>query len=245
MRKGAALLITCLVLLLIAGNYFIFTAGEPKPDRISAQVIRSIDGDTLETDKGTVRLLNINTPERKEAYYEEARSFMGQFANQSVELEITGNEKYGRLLGRVYAPDYVNLVLVKEGLAHIFLVEESELTSFVNAQKSAQASQKGMWRHSLYYGCIKASIDSHKEVVSLIKLCDVNVVGWTLKDETTNTYSFSNDFSESITLYSAKGTNSESSLYWGRGSAWNDDRDSIFIRDTKGTLVYFDQYGYP
>ena len=44
--------------------------------RTSVFIERIIDGDTIESDIGNIRLLGINTPERGEKYYNEARDFL-------------------------------------------------------------------------------------------------------------------------------------------------------------------------
>ncbi len=241
-KKSAALFITLLIVVVAFGNYLFFS--EKANSREKVVIVRVIDGDTLETDTGmTIRLLNVNTPEKKEAYYAEAKSFTEQLINRSVEIEIAGTEKYGRTLGRIYAPYYFNLALVENGFAHTLLVSDEETKTFAKAEENARLKEKGIWRHSYAYGCLKGTINSKKELVSLIKTCNVSVIGWTVKDETTHSYSFRKDFS-SIDLFSQKGTDGDNSIYWGRGNVWNDDRDSLFIRDTKGDLVYFYQYGY-
>lgn len=242
MKKAGALIITFFVIALIAGDYLFFNSHVTK--RQTVIVARVIDGDTFETSDGTtVRLLNVNTPEKKEAHYAEAKAFTEQLVNRSVEIEPAGTEKYGRLLGKIYAPNYFNLALVREGLAHTLLVGDDEAKLFSEAESQARMEEKGIWRHSKDYGCLKGTIDSTKEVVSLIKICNISVVGWTVKDETTHSYTITRDFS-TLSLFSAKGVDNDNGRYWGRGSIWNDNRDSLFIRDTHGDLVYFYQYGY-
>src|SRR3972149_7497913 len=64
-------------------------------------VERAIDGDTIETEIGNIRLLGINTPERGESYYNEAKAFLAsRIFNKTVELEFVGEriDKYNRTL---------------------------------------------------------------------------------------------------------------------------------------------------
>ena len=49
----------------------------------SVFVTRVIDGDTIETENSTIRLLGINTPERGKEYYGEAKDFLKQIENKS------------------------------------------------------------------------------------------------------------------------------------------------------------------
>ena len=56
---------------------------------------------------------------------------------ETIEMEITGKDIYNRYLSRIYTPEYLNLKLVSLGLASKFLVQDSELKLFANAEKEA------------------------------------------------------------------------------------------------------------
>src|SRR3989338_8949420 len=102
-------------------------------------VSKVIDGDTLELETGErVRLLGINTPEKGQPYNQEAAEKLKQLVEgKSVQLEQDTNDKdqYGRLLRYVYVgKTFVNLELVKEGYASVYVVppnrnHEAELRS--------------------------------------------------------------------------------------------------------------------
>src|SRR3989304_8615709 len=82
--------------------------------RTTATVTRVIDGDTFEISTGDeVRMLNINTPERGQYYYQEAKNALKiLIENKTVELErdAEGTDRYGRLLRYVFVDDkFVNL----------------------------------------------------------------------------------------------------------------------------------------
>ncbi len=244
MNKKLAFFLSLSITILLAGDYYFFTA---KETRNFEQVVvgRVIDGDTLELEDGrVVRLLNINTPEKKEFGYFEALAFLQEYENSTIELEVTGTEKYGRLLGRVYAPDYLNLEIVRRGLGHTLLVTDADLEAFDKAQKEAIEAGEGIWENSPDYGCLTGEINKKEEYVRLERRCDVNINGWTIKDETTRKYTLGDTDASSFYLYSDKGTNTREARYWGRGSVWNNDRDSIFIRDAQDGLVFYDSYGY-
>ncbi len=243
MEKKYALIVTALVLLLVAGNMIFFGFSERESERVI--VGRAIDGDTLELEDGRiVRMLNINTPEKKEFGYEKALNFLKKYENSSVRLEITGTEKYGRLLARVYAPNYLNLEIVRLGLGHTLLVDDNERDLFNEAQEEAIEYGGGIWTHSPAYGCLRGEINKKDEYLRLERSCEVSINGWTIKDETTRKYRLEEISAKEFYLYSGKGTNTQDNLYWGRGSVWNDDRDSVFIRDDSGLLVFYDSYGY-
>lgn len=65
--------------------------------------------------------------------------------------------------------------------------------------------------------------------------------GWTLKDEADHTYTF-NAFtlnsSASVKVRTGEGTDTETDLYWGRGSAvWNNDGDTTFLHTAEGDFM--------
>ena len=95
---------------------------------------RVVDGDTFKTSDGrTIRLVNINAPEKDSPLSIQSKNRLKEYENKSVELEIVGTDKYDRLLARLYVPDYMNLKLVEEGLVSIFLVQSEERKLFAQA----------------------------------------------------------------------------------------------------------------
>lgn len=242
MEKKHALFISLLVTLLIVGNYLFFY--DFSSDREIVVVERVVDGDTLKLEDGrTIRLLNVNAPEKNRPLSDLAFDYLRGFENESVELETAGNDKYERTLGRVYAGEYVNLALVKLGFAHSFLVEESEFKEFRKAEEESREKELGIWEKSEEHGCLKAEINKKDEYVAIDNLCG-EIEGWSVKDESTRDFVFPKIDSQKIVLFSEKGVSNEEELYWGRGNVWNDDRDAIFVRDGDGFLVFYDSYGY-
>ena len=69
----------------------------------------------------------------------------------------------------------------------------------------------------------------------------VNMNGWQMKDEATHIYTFGNielDKDKSITIVSGEGTDSEDTLYWNlKTTVWNNDGDTVFLRDAEGKLA--------
>src|SRR3989344_14305 len=244
MEKKLAFFLAVRITFVLAGNYYFFSAEMEKGlERVI--VGRAIDGDTIELGDGrVVRLVNINTPEKGENGAGEALRFLQNYENSTVGIEITGIEKYGRLLGRVYAPEYLNLEIVRLGLGHEFLVNGGEIRDFWEAQREAIERGDGIWQTSDYYGCLQGEINKKDEYVTLERRCNVSIDGWTIKDETTHKYTVEDTGSETFYLYSGKGNATKESFYWKRGNVWNDDRDSIFIRDREGVIVFYDDYGY-
>lgn len=243
MRKVAALFVTFSIIVLVFGNYIFFSANVD--DREKAVVARAIDGDTVELEDGRhIRLLNINTPEKNEKGSDLAKENLEKLENKTVELEITETDKYGRWLARIYSPEYINLEQVRLGNARMFLVNEDEIEVFKNAQVEAFDSGRGIWKRSKYYGCLTAEINKKDEYVILERGCDVNLAHWTIQDESTKKYTLPNIKSSKFILYSSDGEDTKDALYWNKGNIWNDDKDSIFIRDSSSDLVFYSSYGY-
>ena len=89
------------------------------------EVVGVVDGDTLDLDNGErVRLSGINTPEKGECYYQEAKNKLSELVlNKKVYLEKDRSDrgKYGRLLRYIYVEDImVNYYLVGEGYARVY-----------------------------------------------------------------------------------------------------------------------------
>jgi endonuclease YncB( thermonuclease family) len=87
-------------------------------------VDRVIDGDTIESNGTSIRLLGINSPERGELLYEEATEFLESIIlKKNVTLEFTKEryDKYGRKLAYLYINSTnVNVELVTQGFANYY-----------------------------------------------------------------------------------------------------------------------------
>lgn len=127
------------------------------------------DGDTLKTADGEmVRLVGINAPEIPhpaqgkpvgEAFGEAARDRLDDLVKgETITLVIPmGRERdaYGRVLALVFPGDSpiqgrasANEVLVRDGLAHVFIMENGGfliVEAWVAAQGGAQRSELGVW----------------------------------------------------------------------------------------------------
>lgn len=90
-----------------------------------ANVVGIVDGDTIDValfgDIVRVRYIGVNTPERNETCYQEAKAANAALVeNQTVTLhkDQSNTDKYGRLLRFVYIGDvFVNAELVRTGYA--------------------------------------------------------------------------------------------------------------------------------
>jgi len=125
-KQKDVLVLALLIIALVVINYgwlddalsnFLNTSEQVHVDRI-------IDGDTIESNSTSIRLLGINSPERGEYFYEEAKEFLEQeILNKTVNLKY-GKErydKYQRVLAYVFLDNQnINLLLVENGLANIY-----------------------------------------------------------------------------------------------------------------------------
>ena len=71
----------------------------------------------------------------------------------------------------------------------------------------------------------------------------VSLSGWKIEDEgNKHTYTFpyyTLNSRSSVTVFTAKGTNTATKLYWGSDDPiWNNDGDTAYLYDNKGELVY-------
>lgn len=212
----------------------------------SVVVSRVIDGDTIEFEDGRIaRLVNINAPEKNTPYAMLSTSFLKNYENKSLNISVIGIDKYSRLLVKIYTPEYLNLNLVKEGLASTFLVADSETKKFKEAEQEAIKLEKGMWQHSKYYGCFKTKIYPEKEVVYFYNSCNVSLIGWTLKDESRKQYKFNLSPELEFQLFTFSGESNSTDLFWNsKSEVWNNDRDTLYLYDNEGKIVHFNYYGY-
>lgn len=246
MNRKYALLISILITSLLAVNFQIFSLLD-EPSLESVVVSKVIDGDTLKLDDGrTVRLANINTPEKSDINSADAVSFLKEYENLSIQIDVLGVDRYGRVLARAYSQSYLNLEVVSEGLGNKFLVNEEELKIFSQAEEEAILNEKGIWKKSSFYGCIDADIKEEDEFIILESKCGiVNFNGWKIKDESRKYLFLGNVSAEVLIIHTENGINNSTDIYWNSKShVWNNDRDTLYLFDSKNNIVYHYSYGY-
>jgi endonuclease YncB( thermonuclease family) len=115
------------------------------------------DGDTLNVRCGgrreRVRLLQIDTPERDEALYDEAGdALLALIAGREVELELGLEERddHGRLLAYVHAGgENLNLAMIRDGWSPYFdrYGAGRYPREFAAAERAARAAKRGIWQN--------------------------------------------------------------------------------------------------
>ncbi len=209
----------------------------------SATLLRVLDGDTIEIDSGPhVRLLGINTPEKKMPFSNESANFLKQFVGKKITLERDkeDTDKYKRKLRYIYYENrFLNLEILEQGLANSYytvgLKYEKEV---LNAEKQAKDLEIGIWTKSseICSDCIKLKeLNAKEEYFIIFNQCNYNCVldKWFVKDAGRNTFYLSNLSSGQEKTYESP-DNKE---------IWNNEGDRFFLFDNKGFLATF--YSYP
>lgn len=117
-------------------------------------VSRVIDGDTVRLSDGrTIRYIGMDTPERKEPFYQKARQRNAELViGKAVRLKVcpeNPRDKYGRTLAWVYAGDvFVNEALLREGLARVLIIPPCgtpKAGEFRRIEREARERKAGIW----------------------------------------------------------------------------------------------------
>ena len=225
-------ILVVLVIALIAINYSTVDNFLEKffNTRQTVNVERIIDGDTLEAHNQSIRLLGINTPERGEFLYQEAKDFLeAETLNKKVTLEFIGDryDKYGRLLAYVLLDEEnINVRMVENGLANYYFYSGKDRYSddLINA----------------WYQCIASEVNLCKKSTDICSQC-VNING-------DGDFILNNCFfSCNITNWQARGEGREKFIFSEKTLSPNEKAyfaldltntgGSLFLRDDEGKLV--------
>ena len=149
-----------------------FKAPAVLPLQTAPALVKILDGDTFVDGEGqTIRLLGIDTPEKGQAFSDEAagelRLLLAGNATLKYEFGKERTDRYGRLLAFVYADSvFVNERLIEDGLASAYFFEDQmaavEFQELCSAQKAALRERVGIWSlavakpESVYYGNSKS-----------------------------------------------------------------------------------------
>ncbi len=227
-------------------------------------VIDIIDGDTILTDIGKVRLLGINAPEMGQPCYKESKEFLKRILlGKEVILEFDKYKKdrYGRYLAWVWINDtLVNVLIVKKGYARIFLFGyERYRDEIINAEKYAYEFSNGcLWKKSKYFGCLKIIMfvydpkgDDYKnlngEFFEIKNVCNetITMKKWYIFDEANNMFiiNLKIDAYSSLRIHTGCGRNNETDVFLcSKKPIWNNDGDTLYLYDSEGKIVL--KYSY-
>ncbi len=139
----------------------------PPRTRTKAQVIAlalavaltlpvAVDGDTIQSGESFVRLVQINTPEKGDCYYEEATAYTHNFLKLKGKLVLTADknldsfDEYGRALGYLTKGNRnLNLELVKYGYAKPYFYKgmRGKYANLIEKYvRQAKAKRLGLWK---------------------------------------------------------------------------------------------------
>lgn len=259
-KKRQLILLIGLVILLFIINYSFLDKAlkEFLIDYETAIVKRVIDGDTFVIDNATsVRLLGINTPERGEIYYKEAKDFLENFSlNKTVGLEFgkEKKDKYGRTLAYVIIDNKnINLELVKNGFANFYFPSGKDIyyEKFKKAWEICIKEEKNLCEKTKNKcaECIELKeFDYKNQIIVFYDKCDFDceLTGWGIKDEGRKKFIFPK-FNlkkwKNVEIKVGEGKENETILFWkGEEYVWTKSGDSLFLRDKDGKLVLWKSY---
>jgi micrococcal nuclease len=116
----------------------------------------AVDGDTVRSRDSFVRLVQINTPEKGECYYEKATAYTHNFLKLKGKLVLTTDknldsfDEYGRALGYLTNGNRnLNLELVKYGYAKPYFYKgmRGKYANLIEKYaRQAKANRLGLWK---------------------------------------------------------------------------------------------------
>lgn len=144
-----------------------------------------VDGDTIDVQGvGRIRFVGVNTPERGQPGYQEAKDFVKSMClGKTVGLDIDDAkhyDKYGRTLAVVYAGNTnVNAELLKRGYAEVMYIPPSEFDPYSwagNTNYQIKKSNSNSASANYYIGN-KRSMKFHRpDCISVRKMSESNKV---------------------------------------------------------------------
>lgn len=225
------------IFLIVFSGVFYYHISEEKIILEELKVIRIIDGDTLELENNQkVRLLGINTPEKKKPFSKEATKYLeDKTLNKTISLENFGYDKYGRILGYIFIEnENINEEILRQGLATLYYYEKDNYyNSLKNAEEKARQNEVNLWKKSKNSNCLEIKEFRYEErnerckndeLLILENSCDYEI-NFILKDDATHIYEESIGANEVF----------EKSF----SCIWNDDGDSVYIYDDEGLVLFF------
>jgi len=174
-------------------------------------------------------LLGVNAPEKNMSFDIRATVFLRKMIqNKTVKVEAHGTGKYGRTLAYLFLDGKnVNKEMLSQGLATLYYYNPDKYyNSFVQAEKSARLSGKNYWKKSPDSKCIRVVLLKVTEPEKLIlkNRCDKKLSIY-IKDSARHTY------------YMTIKPDSEFTKTFSH--IWNNDGDTLYIRDAKGLLTFY------
>jgi len=257
-KKNIIILVSLIIALLVINYPFLDKALQKfLTNYESVKVERVIDGDTIKSQNQSIRLLGINSPEKGELYYTEAKEFLeNEILNKTVNLEY-GKErydKYQRVLAYVFLDNInINLKLVEKGFGNFYFPsgKDNYYNKFKDAWEECINNNLNLCENSVNKcsSCIELrELNVNNQRVILYNNCNFScdLTNWEIKDEGRKKFVFE-DFvlnsGDEVEIVIGEGINSDDRLYWsGEEYVWTETGDALFLRDEDGKLVLWESY---
>lgn len=228
-------------------------------------VTRIVDGDSIEVDLTgeitEVRLVAVNTPDQGECFADRAREHLDEsLLDRTVQLEIMGEDQFGRTLAHVFDGErHVNVELIEKGLALASTPGEDDpnATAILTAEDGAYGSKTGLWSPDacgpdrpppgVAIDTDRSAVDPpgrdednlEGETIAIFNGTTetIDLTGWLLRDESTR-HRFS--FPRSVILGPGESlavASSDTGWVPGDSPVWNNDGDMALLQLPDGTVV--------
>jgi micrococcal nuclease len=246
MKRDKFLLIF-LILIFIGLNYnsmngFLIKTYENK-EMVSVE--RVIDGDTVVINGTSVRLLGINTPEKGERYYSEAKKFLEEnVMNKTIYIERKGKDRYYRDLGYLFTfnGENINSKIVNEGYANYYFPsgKDSYYNEFFYSWENCILVGKNLCEKSNHIcnSCINIKLNVKLDEIKIYNGCEYkcDITDWEIKDEGRKKLILNKTI---LSPYEEITINNKD---FGKEYILTKSGDSIFLRDEIGKLVLWESY---
>lgn len=121
-----------------------------KPVQVIGECLYVYDGDTilmnLNGEKRKIRLYGIDAPELSQEFGDKSRVLLSRLIEKKkITVSVTGEDKYGRLIGVVYFDGLdINAVMLKNGAAWHYK-EFDKSIEYVELESLARKERLGLW----------------------------------------------------------------------------------------------------
>ncbi|MDP3758095.1 MAG: thermonuclease family protein [Candidatus Daviesbacteria bacterium] len=259
LTKKETFILISLIVFLIAINYSWLDSlviGSFSDDEF-VKVDKVIDGDTIKSNENSIRLLGINSPEKKEKYYQEAKDFLNEkILNKTVRLEYGKDKKdrYNRTLAYIFLNnENINLKQVEQGFANYYFPSGKDIyyDNFKEAWENCIKENKNLCEKSFDVcgKCILLKEFNYREQEAVFfNQCDYdcNLNNWKIKDEGRKNFIFPNfnlNSEKEVVVKVGENSDDENILFWkGEDYVWTETGDTLFLRDSEGKLVLWESY---
>ena len=135
----------------------LFYALTASAEELTGKVVRVADGDTITVlgpgnQQHKIRLMGIDAPEKAQPFGNKSReSLSSMVAGRNVVVEWHKRDRYGRLVGQVFADSHdVGLVQIERGMAWHYKAYEREqrpedAQAYAQAEVEARTARRGLW----------------------------------------------------------------------------------------------------